>query len=106
MHWSWRQFARFFRFPGVLLREILWPVVRYLAHPIKNALMDMDTVWNQPGAPQVNRDTALPLGRSLSRHGHRIEKTLWPEFAQPPDAVQRFMQLSLGIWRDVRSLAA
>src|ERR1035441_5209271 len=46
--------------------------------------MDMDTVWNQPGAPQVNRDTALPLGRSLSRHGHGIEKTLWPEFAQPP----------------------
>ena len=40
-------------------------------------------------------------GSILSRHGDGMEKKLRPEFAQPPESVQRFMQLPVGIGRDV-----
>src|SRR6202035_306180 len=100
-----RQFAYIFRFSAVLLRQILRPVGGHVAHPIKNALMNMDAVWNQPSASEINRDTSLPLRGRLPRDGHRIKKMLWPQFAHPPEAVQRFMQLSPGIWLDVRNLS-
>src|ERR1700719_267909 len=106
MHRSRRQFAGIFWFRDVLLRQIFRPVVGYVAHPVKNALMNMDTVWNQPGAPQVDRDTALPLRRSFPRHGHGMEKKLRPEFAEPPESAQRLMQLPLGVRWDIRELTA
>src|SRR5258706_239142 len=106
MHRSRRQFAGIFRLLDVLLRQILRPVVGYVAQSVKNALMNMDAVWNQTGAPQVNRDTALPMRSSLPRHGHGVEKKLRPEFAEPPESAQGLMQLPLGVRWDIRELTA
>ena len=66
----------------------------------------MGAVLNQARAAEVKPDTALPLRRLFPRDGHGMEKKLRPEFAQPPEAVQRFMQLPLGVRRDIRNLAA
>ena len=87
MHRSRRQFTGIFGFRDVLQRQILRPVFcRLVAHPLENALVDVGAVLNQARAAKVKPDTALPLGRSLPRHG--MEEKLRPEFAQPPEAVQ------------------
>src|ERR1700733_2165730 len=42
------QLAGSLRFRQILLRQIIWPVARNAPETIKNALMDMNEVWNRP----------------------------------------------------------
>src|ERR1700677_1082088 len=83
-----RQFAGVFLFCEVLLGQVIRPVFHYVAHPVKNALMNMDTRLNHPRAPQIDPDTALPFWGRLPRHPNRIVIKLWPEFTQPPESVE------------------
>src|SRR5260370_29842086 len=65
----------------------------------------MDAVWNRPGTPHVEPDPALPV-RLLPLRSNVVVVKLRPDFSEPPESVQRFMQLPLGIGRDVRYLPA